>query len=515
MSESITPTSDPPRRTGWFILFALFFIAAMISRLCYLVRPFDSDGAMFIYMGRLISEGGRFGHDLIDNKFPTVGLMTSFPWRLFGAHWTPYVLFGAVMSISAALILARAAQRHFGKPAGVATAICAIAFLNFNFTVFGGFQLETPQALLASLAAAAALEALAGEDWRDAFAVGLCAGTAALLKPSGCAVAIAFACAATIYVSSWRATFKLALGGLAGAMIPLATALIYLLAADNLRDLPALAKQISMYAANSSWQAADFMKPIIVLVLAGFPFFVRGVIFRRQRDRADASTKPAMWMFLIGWLILEILGVAAQRRMYAYHFLVLAPPLALIFGVIPRKAKIGSLAAALAPLTIFSLYGAVLVFQNPTERPELAVSAYLNAHAAPDDKAWKDDATRLLLETGLHCGSRYPLTFLFANYDSAPLEYSGEILKDFDRSHPKYIVLRADFDSYVQHQCKYILELERFPKRRENFQIAWNRIAQYVRDHYTVETSIGHEQIWRRVDDQPAQASIAHSMTER
>ncbi len=505
----IPSISDRPHRAGWWILFALFFIAAMVSRLCYLVRPFDSDGAMFIYMGRLISEGGRFGHDLIDNKFPTVGLMTSFTWRLFGAHWAPYVLFGAGMSISAALILARAAHRNFGKHAGLATGICAIVFLDFNFAVFGGFQLETPQALLASLAAAAALEALAGEDWRDAFAVGLCAATAALLKPSGCAVAIAFAAATLIYASTWQTAFKLALGGLAGAALPLATALAYLIAADNLLDLPAIAKQISMYAANSSWVAADFVKPIIVLVLAGFPFFVRGVIFRRSRDRADSSIKPAMWMFLIGWLILEIVGVAAQRRMYAYHFLVLAPPLALIFGAIPRQARADALAAALAPLMIFSLYGAVLVFQNPTERPELAVSAYLNAHAAPTDKAWKDDATRMLLETGLHCGSRYPLTFLFANYDSAPLEYSNEILKDFDRSHPQYIVLRADFDSYVKHQCKYILELERFPTRRANFQIAWNQIAQYVRDHYTVETTIGHEQIWRRVDDPPAQASIA------
>ena len=63
------------------------------------IRPFDSDGAMFIYMGRLISEGGRFGHELIDNKFPTVGLITSVPWRWFGPVWRQYVLLETAMSL--------------------------------------------------------------------------------------------------------------------------------------------------------------------------------------------------------------------------------------------------------------------------------------------------------------------------------------------------------------------------------------------------------------------------------
>ena len=65
------------RRTSWLLLFCSLFIAALASRLCYLFRPFDSDGSMFIYMGKLVSEGGRFGTDFVDNKFPTVGLMMS------------------------------------------------------------------------------------------------------------------------------------------------------------------------------------------------------------------------------------------------------------------------------------------------------------------------------------------------------------------------------------------------------------------------------------------------------
>ena len=52
------------------------------GRLGYLFEPFGTDSAMFIYMGKLVSHGGRIGIELIDNKFPTVGLMTSLPWKL-------------------------------------------------------------------------------------------------------------------------------------------------------------------------------------------------------------------------------------------------------------------------------------------------------------------------------------------------------------------------------------------------------------------------------------------------
>src|SRR5205807_665501 len=129
----------------------------------------------------------------------------------------------------------------------------------------------------------------------------------------------------------------------AGAMIPLAAALIYLIAADNLRDMPALMRQISSYAANSAWRWGDVVKPIIVLVLGGFPMLVRGVIFRREDPHPNPlpEYRERGWklIFLIAWLGLEAIGVAAQRRMYAYHFLVLAPPLALLFGALPRRAR--------------------------------------------------------------------------------------------------------------------------------------------------------------------------------
>src|SRR4051812_30561924 len=152
-------------------LIAVCILTALAGRLCYLVRPFDSDGAMFIYMGRLTAEGGRFGHDLVDNKFPTVGLITSAAWRAFGASWPCYVLLGVLLSAASTLLLSRAARRHFGDAAALPTGLLAIVFLNLAPVVFGGFQLETLQSFFCVLAAAAALEAIRDRDPRDAFAV--------------------------------------------------------------------------------------------------------------------------------------------------------------------------------------------------------------------------------------------------------------------------------------------------------------------------------------------------------
>ena len=35
----------------------------------------------------------------------------------------------------------------------------------------------------------------------------------------------------------------------------------------------------------------------------------------------------------------------------------------------------------------------------------------------------------------------------------------------------------------------------------ENFQVAWQNIAQYVRENYVIEKTIGKENIWRRRED--------------
>ncbi|MGD0138259.1 MAG: glycosyltransferase family 39 protein [Tepidisphaeraceae bacterium] len=491
----------PTRRAGraraaWGFLIGLCVLSALVARLSFLVRPLDADGAMFIYMGKLVSQGGRIGAELIDNKFPMVGLMTSACWRAFGACWPAYVLLQTAMGFAGAFLLARSARRNIGIHAAWPTGLFALVYLNFNFAVYGGFQLETLQAFFSILAATAGLEALGGDDARDSFLAGLSAGAAAMLKPSGLAVLGALGVA---LVLRRRRLATHAAAAAAGLAIPAAATLAYLRAADLLGSMPAIWRQIAGYAANSPWEPWDLSKPVIVILILGFPLLIRGVVFRRVRHRMASRPNRSILIFAIVWMALEAAGVAAQRRMYAYHFLVLAAPASLLFGLIPRKDRALPLLAALALPMLLSAVGAGMVVvdgHNPLGR--LPASQYLAAHATEGDAVWEDGMMRLLIETNLRPGSRYPMTFLWVNGDDTPLEYCRVILRDFDERQPKYILLPTQIDWYIQALSNHIKELGLHPKRKQNYVKAWINLRDYVQSHYRPEAQVGKETVYRR-----------------
>lgn len=485
-----------------WLLILLAVGSALLGRLCYLARPFDNDAAIFIYMGKLIGEGGRLCHDLVDNKFPTVGLLTGVPWRLFGANWAAYVALQTVMAFVGVAVLVDIARRHVGRYAMLPTALFGLVFLNFSVGVFGGFQLETIHTFFAILAARAALEALRRDTISDALVVGLAAGMAAMAKPTGLAVAAAFALATIVHRR--RQPTRIVAHGLAGAAgvaVPAAVTLAYLLASDTLRDMPGLWRQLSAYAANTIWAAADLWKPVIVASLLGFPMIVRAWAFRSHRlAPAERSPVPAVVvLFVMAWLIVEALGVAMQRRMYGYHFLPLVAPAALLFGMIPRRAHAGQLTVALLPTVLISTAVAGNVFEHATGS-RLAVSEYLAQRASPGAAVWQDCTSRLLLETNLRPASRHTLTFLFVNYDAAPLEYSRQMLADFEATRPEYLVLPARMEKYLANQWTQIAELARSPVRRHNYCAAWRSLEAYARQHYQIETFIRGHAVWRRKD---------------
>ncbi len=208
--------------------------------------------------------------------------------------------------------------------------------------VFGGFQLETVQVFFAILAARSALIAMESDQPADAFVAGLCAGCGAMFKPTGLAVLVPLAVG--LIVVNWRRRrfaricAHLAATGV-GVAIPLAVALIYLVGADLLHDMPSLWRQISTYASETAWATEDLIKPLVAACLIGFPMLVRGWICRRQRDGTATSARAYVRAFAIAWLIAEAIGIVMQRRMYAYHFLPIIPPAALLFGIIPRTAR--------------------------------------------------------------------------------------------------------------------------------------------------------------------------------
>jgi hypothetical protein len=497
---TIDHAATAPRARGIGLLVVLCFASALIGRLSFIVRPFDADGAMFIYMGKLVAHGGRIGSELIDNKFPTVGLITSAAWRAFGTDWTGYVFCQMALSLLAVYLLARSARRNIGPHAELPVGLFALIYLNFNFAVRGGFQLETLQSFFGILSAVAAIEAIVRDDTRDSFLAALAAGVAAMVKPSGLAPLAAF-----VIAIAWQKRrdvlrlFAHALAAAIGLAIPVTASLLYFQAGDLFPVLPTIWKQVSDYASNSPWEPWDLSKPVIIFLIAGFPMIILGFVFRRPRHRINIRSETAILLFAIAWTSLECAGVVAQRRMYAYHFLVLAGPASLLFGLIPRHPRVMPLAAALSGPIIFSLFGAgqVLV-EAPKSMGLTASETYFSTHAQPGETIWEDGMMRLLILTDMRPGSRYPMTFLWANTDTAPLEMSGAMLADFDQTRPKYMVIPTNFRPYGLKLANRIKELGLRPERKANFIKAWDALGDYVHANYQPLTQADWETIYVR-----------------
>jgi hypothetical protein len=166
---------------------------------------------------------------------------------------------------------------------------------------------------------------------------------------------------------------------------------------------------------------------------------------------------------------------------------------------LPRFNRPASLAAALLPIVLLSLTqaGNLIANTRPGE-DRLPLSDYLIAHAKPGDAVWMDAWPRLVLETGLRPASRLPFTFLFTNYDTAGLDYSDGIIKDFERTRPAYIILPVPLDRRMQNQIDFIPELNRRPIRQANYIAGWRRIEAYTLAHYVKETMVGNDAVYRR-----------------
>ncbi|HMB95415.1 MAG TPA: glycosyltransferase family 39 protein, partial [Tepidisphaeraceae bacterium] len=470
-------------------------LSALAGRLTFLQRSFDYDASMFIYLGKSVCDGDRFGHDVIDNKFPSVGLMTSVCWRLFGTNWADYVILQTGLSLIGSLLLARCAARNIGQHARLPTLLAAMVYLNFTLAVYGGFQLETIQVFFSIIAACAVIEAIKSRNFADAFLVGLAAGCAAMLKPTGLAVLVAFG----VILLARPGPKRAGLLGMAmlGLCLPMGVVMLYLIRADILRDLPEMVRQISLYASQTPVQWEDFFKPITVLVLIGFGLVIRGWVFRREEHRAQTRLDRSAIAFAVIWFILEFIGAVMQRRMYAYHFLPMAAPAALLFGILPRKSEAWPIAMSLGPIILISVYLSMQVqpYPDPPTRI-LPLSAYLLEHASPGDAVWQDNLPRVLLETNLRPGSRFPIMFLFGNHDSAALEYMPIMLADFERRKPKFMILPSDVEAKIRSETELSSQLSRSPVRARNFGWAWRQIESYVKGKYVPAEQMGDQTIY-------------------
>ncbi len=321
-----------------------------------------------------------------------------------------------------------------------------------------------------------------------------------MIKPSGAAVVLALV---GVLLVGWRARgVARAVAAIVGLCVPIGAVAAWTAHAGLLGEMPALIHQCALYASQTPMDAGAWgMLGLAMLVLGG-PIVLR---WRSGRgaDGEERAERSIVW-FALAWFALELIGVVLQRRMYAYYFLVLAPPAALVFGVVSREARLGParlgpVALGLVPVMALSLaWGGRDLLQVWRGVDRLPVSRYLMEHARPGEAVWADQMSRLLIETNLRPGAAYAHIFYFTNYDEAPLDYSRQLLADFEARRPAYIVLRKDLDEQLKRQALGLVMLSDRPRRRENFFEAWRQVREYVGLHYRAEAEVDGQVVYRR-----------------
>jgi hypothetical protein len=482
------------------VMLALVVVAAVLPRAGFLARPFASDAGLYIYMGKVLATGQQtLYRDFYETKLPGVPLLTAPLYRAFGNHWWPYVGLQLLMTLMGAAMLA-GATGDSGRSANPATFLFALTFLNFSPIAYRGFQLETVQTFFACVSAYAAIRALAAPGLARYVVVGLFAGLAATIKPTGAAVAAAFLFTLLFH----RRRFFVALIPVAlAALVPATLVLAWTWHAGLLPEMPDLLREISLYASQTPLTAQDLAKPLLAVIIGGAPFLlVRAARPASATTENKAALRPTI-TFALAWLVLEALGVLAQRRMYAYHFLPLAAPLAVLFGIACRRGggrSARACAAALAPVLLLSLLWskedlAALAGRGVARLPE---SEWLLAHAAPGDTVVGDPIERLLMETGLACGSRYAHLFYFGNHDAAPLAYGRRFLDDLEERKPAWAVFATDRDTRHKRAAESLTIYALRPIRKANFFTAWEEIEAHLAAHYAPVVTVGDVTIYRR-----------------
>ena len=485
---------------------AVCVIVAAVSRLSFIFDPFKNDAGIYVYFGRVLWSGGQLYRDFWDTKLPSVALLTAPLYGAFGNHWLAYVVLQGVMGISAAFILAGAVGRYVGRSAYAPALLFGLIAFNFQRIVMTGFQLETFQLFFEVVAASVVLRSLRRPGMGQVFVAGLLVALAMMPKPGGFAVGLAATCA---YL--WEARN----GGMAsgakriallwlGAAIPILLVAAWVESQPWRVEMPELLRQIRLYGSGTPIRRFLDFRPWVFFLLPLSPLVIRWVLDRtgvgakRQGEQAtESGSNGAFFVFAVCWCVFEFLGVAMQRRLYSYHFLVIMPAVVLLFAI-SRPTRLAIVLASIAPLAVLSLCYSAAGFAMYRNGGQMPISRYIEAHTKPGDAVWADPAGRLLLETNREAGSRLQMTFYLVNYDGAPRHFADILLGDFEQRKPKYIMLMQDWAHTMYSVPAVSGWMKWVPERERAYEAQCHRIENYVRSHYHLEKTLDGREAWRR-----------------
>jgi Dolichyl-phosphate-mannose-protein mannosyltransferase len=429
-------TTDHPNKRLWGLLLLVSLIYAVLSRAVFVVDPFENDAGVYAAMGKSLWEGKQLYVDVWEQKPPAVAVLFAGFWGLFHNNWPLWVAAQALISTTAALVLADIVRRVWGMHKAFATFCLALLGLNCSRFLTTGFQIEPVLALPASLAAWIAVFNLKRRNFLLAV-LGLLAGLAGSIKPTALSVVAAYGLTALFFDRStpWSKRLVPCVGMTLGVLLMVGANLVLFTQLNLWPYIGDVWKEIGLYGKGTPWSQALAPKTFIILGLAVWSVLLFAV-WPKVENRWGAGLVAA---FAATWLLVEIVGVIVQKRAYFYHFTAALPPAVLLTGLIGARAAVLPTIFAMVPWIAISMHWNWNIYNRGDG--DARVIAYLNANTQRDDAVFGDPLGELMVRSDTQAGARLVMLINAINHDDAAIRWRDDVLADLEERRPKYMVM--------------------------------------------------------------------------
>ena len=483
-AEPSAHTRSEPRALQLVARFAILSAALLtvLAAVATLSWPFGWDQGIFAWIGGATAEGGLPYRDAWDVKGPLTFLPFALAELVFGREmWGIRVFDLILLAFAAAAIRHVVAARAARGAATGAALLYALAYLGFGY-----WHTAQPDGWVAMLALAGWAPLLADEravgHHRVMGVAGLAVGLSVLAKPLYVLLALvplgALALASELPA---RRRAALAFAFAAGAGAPV------LLCAAWFAFRGGLGAMLETYLRFNAEMAGAGQKPALEVLRAMYGRMVERPVVLLALPAAGAGVAVLArdarrtGILLGGWLVLALLIVFVQGRLFGYHWHAVFAPLAVLTGIgLGRLWRPNGIVPALeirVAVALLTLLLASLIARHPVRETiwwlrhvagESTWAEYLQAYAYPglgyspsDDRAaaawlasrtaagdrvlaWSDPAVNWLAHR--EPPGRFGFHIAVNSFDGTPLTarqlgYRTEFVADLDRHPPRYILV--------------------------------------------------------------------------
>jgi 4-amino-4-deoxy-L-arabinose transferase-like glycosyltransferase len=521
------------------IIIALLLLAAGFLLLApMLTYPFGSDQGSFADVADVIARGGVPYRDVWEIKPPGIYYLFWAIFAVLGRSIFSIRLVDLLWTLAAASLLVAVARRIISLSAATAGAFFFLAFYALGFDFWHTAQCDGFASLPAALAMLLLLIAESRRSKLVAASSGLLIGLAAILKFTlGPLLIIPLAAALLSRGEALRVRLARAASYLAGCLIALLVTALLLAHAGALRQMLYI-----VFTWNSQYGKIQppAPTPIVIAYQVGrFHFWGDYLILKLTgllatlglADLIARRRATPHWWIVPAWWMIAIIGVCAQGKYFAYHWLPVLPPLALLAGagiaVIARLASNRLAAkqsvALVAAISLFlvccfavayakrfrSAIGYALgrvpaqeYLSQFSSQPvpglsgtyfsftaDLAVADYLQAHTRPNDRVFVWGLEPLIY----FLANRHPATRFIHDQPLltpwSPPEWRQEAIRELERSRPRFILI-------VHHDAQPWITL--WPGDSASALSTYPELTDLLRQRYRPATRIEDFDLWER-----------------